>query len=381
MTANPKIAMIGAGAIGGSISALLDENGYHLMVFDKDNNHVEQVNSHGLLVDGLDGKRVYNNLNFQTELTGEFDIIFLAVKSISTRSAIDELPKHLKPNGVLVSLQNGINNDQIMQKFSIDQYIAGVVGYGASNIEPGHIRITSKEKSFVIGFLNGHVDDRIRLVAEVLGVVGEVTVSTNILGDQWGKLAMNCIINPFCAIYDQTFGENVRNKHIRHQMQKVLAEVIAVGEKSGIQFTKLGKKYDIVKFFALHNYMDEITKHKKSLKNKLLNSFEMFKSKLMLFLIISKHGKIKSSIWQDLQHGLKTEIDYLNGYIEVLGDEHNIETPMNTWVTREIRGLEKRIAMGMTYIEAMNDFSKEKELAYNKLRRSETVTLNKKNNN
>ena len=63
----------------------------------------------------------------------------------------------------------------------------------------------------------------------------------------------------------------------------------------------------------------------------------------MLRLIGLKYGQVKSSMWQDLNFGHQTEIDYLNGYISDLGKELGVKTPVNDRVTRKIKNLESKL--------------------------------------
>lgn len=338
-----KIAVIGAGAIGGTLAAELIEQGFSVDCIEKNKKHIEKTNHNGLLVDGIFGKKIYKNLHLQEIPKGIYDIVFLVVKSIHTDKACKEIKKHLNPNGVIVSLQNGINNEQILKNISENNYIAGVVGHGATNIGPGHLRYTSKEKHFVIGRINGKTDTTLKRVANILNKIAPTDISTNIIGDQWGKLAMNCIINPFCAIYNQNFGKNVQNSKIRLQMIRVLTEVIQVGHSLNIKFTKLGGKYNIEKIFLLTNYNNILAKNKLNFISRLKNYFEIFRASLFLHLIILKHGKIMSSLWQDLQKKQKTEIDFLNGYICKKGLSTKISTPENNQVYKEILYLEKKL--------------------------------------
>jgi 2-dehydropantoate 2-reductase len=344
-----KIAMVGAGAIGGTLAAELIEKGQPIDVMDKSRAHLEKVNKDGLFVDGLFGERLYKKIKIMDKLTGTYDVIFLAVKSTVTEQACREIVSNLKNDGVLVSLQNGINNDVIVPIVGTGRYIAGVVGYGATNRGPGHLTITSTERAFVLGRLNGEIDARLREASDILSKVCETECSRNILGDQWGKLVLNCIINPFCAIYDRTFGENVHDAKVRREMQEVLTEAITVGEKAGVKFTKLGGKYDVERLFTIHLIQDvlDITKKAISPTKRVLDLLEypvdLFKGSVMLRMIALKHGKIKSSLWQDLQRGQRTEIDMLNGYICSMGRELGVRTPTNDKVTQEVKELEAKM--------------------------------------
>jgi 2-dehydropantoate 2-reductase len=344
-----RIAIVGAGAIGGTLAARLIEQGYSLTVVDKNPEHIEAVNKHGLLIDGCEETHLHTKLKLHNKLNGLYDVVFLAVKSTHTQEACLEILTHLRPDGLLVSLQNGINNDQIIPLIGKERFIAGVVGFGATYAEPGHITITSKEKDFIVGSLLKQQPDLLTTIQRILGEVAPTEVSLNILGDQWGKLAMNCIINPFCAITNKSFGENVHAGQVRRQMQEILTEVLTVGKEQGIVFTKLAGKYNIENMFLIHVLQDiiDITNRAPSPTKRILDLLEypidIFRGSTWLQLLALKHGKIKSSMWQDLQRHQKTEIDFLNGYVSKKGREAHVATPANDRVVAEIQALEKKL--------------------------------------
>jgi 2-dehydropantoate 2-reductase len=342
-----KIGIVGAGAMGGTIAADLIKAGYSPDIADINKAHRDKVNADGLLIDGALGESICTNIKIMERLEGLYDLIVLAVKSTATKTACEQIKENLNEKGVVVSLQNGVNNEIISGVLGAERLIAGVVGFGATNKGPGHITITSDEKKIVLGRPNGEVDQKLREVARILSASSETELSDNILGDQWGKMAMNCIINPFCAIYDRTFGECVKDKKIRKEMQLVVNEVITVGKRAGVNFTKLGGKIDIEKFFTIHLMQDiiDITSRAVSPTKRVLDLLEypldLFKGSLMLRFITLHHGKIKSSMWQDLDKGSFTEIDNLNGYVADIGKKYWVKTPVNDDVRRKIKELEK----------------------------------------
>lgn len=343
----PKIAIVGAGAVGGSIAAILSEKGYDVTVMDKNQKHVEAITQSGLLIDGMIETKTYKKIIIHTTLTGIYDIIFLAVKSTVTKNAVQEIKVNLAPDGVLVSLQNGINNDLIIPEVGETRFIAGVVGFGATNQGPGHISITSAERIFSIGTVHSANSRLLPAAANILAEVGEVHISENIFAEQWGKLAMNCVINPFCAIHNRTFGENIRHTQTRLEMQKVLTEVIVVGRAAGVTFNKIGGKINLEKVFLIHvlkNTM-HLANHVPSLLEKILAFLaypvDLAKGALVLKVIGRYHGNIMSSMWQDLHMNQKTEIDFLNGYVAKLGRRYRLTTEANDRVVAAITGLEQ----------------------------------------
>ncbi|MEO1649538.1 MAG: 2-dehydropantoate 2-reductase N-terminal domain-containing protein, partial [Pseudomonadota bacterium] len=123
-----RIAIVGAGAVGGHVGAYMARAGHDITAIDAWPAHVEAINAHGMTLEGqtpaecfTQPMRAIHITELQAERArGGFDIAFLSVKSYDTRWASELVKEYLAPGGVVVSLQNAIN----------EQTIADVVGWG-----------------------------------------------------------------------------------------------------------------------------------------------------------------------------------------------------------------------------------------------------------
>ena len=169
-----KIAVIGCGAIGGSVSVDLTEAGLDVTVIDQWPEQVETVRSSGLTVTMPD-REVHAvldaiHLHELASRVPSFDIVFLAVKSYDTRWLVELIEPYLKEDGVVVGLQNGMNNDAIASIVGKQRTIGCVVELSGEIFEPGILqRDTSRDGTwFALGELDGSVTSRVKEIKSIM---------------------------------------------------------------------------------------------------------------------------------------------------------------------------------------------------------------------
>jgi 2-dehydropantoate 2-reductase len=291
-----RIFILGAGAIGSIYGALLSEKTDVSLVGNKA--HVEKINTEGLKIVG-DIKRVF----FPSAITEiksipEKALILLTTKAYDSAEAIRRIKKLLKKDTVILVLQNGIGNEEI-----IDQLVAkkgtvlrGLTTMAAEFLKPGRIRFWRGE---TIVESNGDS----RKIVSIFNQCGlKARPSDRINQEVWNKLVVNCVVNPLTALF------HVRNHKILGESLKALRYSI-VGE-----CTQVAKAEGIALPQNLAVRID-----------KQIASYTNF-----------------SSMYQDVAKGNRTEIDFLNGKIVELGKKHRIETPVNETLVSLIKFLERQ---------------------------------------
>ncbi len=109
-----RITVIGAGAIGGTVGAFLAQAGYDVLLVDVVPEHVRIMNAEGLRITGIRGDRRYPvRAALPEELRGPLEIVLLCVKGHFTEAAMEQYASLLAPDGYIVSLQNGLNEEII----------------------------------------------------------------------------------------------------------------------------------------------------------------------------------------------------------------------------------------------------------------------------
>ena len=199
-----KIAVLGAGAIGSSISADITKAGCDVTVIDQWPAQVEELKKNGLLVQMPDGDvKVPIRALHLCDLASanlEFDIVFLAVKSNDDRWLAEFIRPYLKPDGVLVGTQNGMNDDTLAAIVGRGRTVGCAMELSAEIFTPGLVKRNTTHKTtwFAVGELDGSYTPRVKEIAAILGSVGRCDVTNNIYGAKWTKLIANSMtMGPF----------------------------------------------------------------------------------------------------------------------------------------------------------------------------------------
>jgi 2-dehydropantoate 2-reductase len=199
-----RIAVLGAGAIGSSVGADLTEAGYDVTIIDQWPAQVETLKADGLRIQMTDREvRIPVRALHLCDLASanlEFDIVFLAVKGNDHRWLSEFVKPYLKGDGVLVAIQNGMNDDSIASIVGRSRTVGCVVELSAEIFTPGLVKRNTTHKTtwFAVGELDGYYTPRVKEIAALLGNVGRCDVTNNIYGAKWTKLIANTMtMGPF----------------------------------------------------------------------------------------------------------------------------------------------------------------------------------------
>ena len=159
-----NIVIMGAGAIGSLFGALLSKKN-NVMLIGR-TSHVKAIRKNGLNIE--DKTQLNSKIPAEDSIdkvTFSPDILILTVKSFDTRSAINQAMKIIEDDTVILTLQNGLDNIDVIEKVVDDkQIIAGITTHGAFFSKPGSIRHTGKGKT-ILGELSGKKTGRIKQAA------------------------------------------------------------------------------------------------------------------------------------------------------------------------------------------------------------------------
>ncbi len=297
-----NIVICGAGAIGSLFGAMLSKSNNVLLIGRK--NHVTAIKKSGLIIRGKTNLKV--KISAETT-SGKFsytpDILILTVKSYDTESAIIQVKKIIKPNTIVLSLQNGLDNiDKIKKHLLSEQIIAGVTTHGATFSSPGIINHTGIG-STIIGELNGVITERLKKIVNLFNKVGiETITSKDINKEIWVKAIINSSINPLTTFFQFKNGYLLKNPILKNLVEKITEESTTIANAYRIKIT----------------YEDMI----KKTKNVIISTKENY-----------------SSMLQSFKKGKKTEIDSINGKIVDIGKKHNIKPFMNEILVYSINSL------------------------------------------
>src|SRR5436189_1967053 len=242
-----KIAIVGAGAVGGYAGAHMAQAGEDVTFIDPWPEHVEHMRAHGLRVThardvaefSVSVRALHVTDAQQLAKEAPVDIAFVCMKSYDTAWATMLIRQYLAPDGYVVSLQNCMN----------EETIAGVVGWGktlgciASSItvnlpEPGLIHRGAGKGGaahtvFRAGEVHGRITPRAEEVCRLVAYSDSAKVTNNLWGERWSKLVTNAMANGIAACTGLTGGAMLHDEAIRRFSVRLGSEAIRVGQAHG----------------------------------------------------------------------------------------------------------------------------------------------------
>jgi 2-dehydropantoate 2-reductase len=241
-----------------------------------------------------------------------FEAVFVAVKSYDTEWATQMAVDHVRqPDGVVVDFQNGINDHRVAAVAGRERALGCVILISAGMYEPAHaIRTDRGSAAFKIGEHDGADSPRARRMAEIMSEVAPTVVTTNLWGERWSKLALNCMLNPLAGLSGLGTAE-VRSESVPRRVAAHLgAEVVRVG-------TALGHRIEPILGIAAKRFADAAgAADIEALGREIAADAQ------------SRSGG-RPSMLQDVMKGRRTEIDHLNGFVAAEGRNVGVPTPFN----------------------------------------------------
>jgi 2-dehydropantoate 2-reductase len=253
-----RIAIFGAGAIGGYLAAKLAAAGRVELSIVARGAHLEAIRKDGLrlIEDGQESVHAVTASADAREL-GAQDYVVLALKAHSLGGALDQIMPLLGPQTAVVTMQNGVPwwyfyrnggalegarveavdpGGTIWQRLGPERVIGSVV-YPAVEVDaPGVIRHVDG-KRFSLGEPSGERSERVRILADELIAAGlQAPVRDDIRGEIWVKLWGNLCFNPISALTGSTLEEIVGDEATRALARSMMLEAQAIGEKLGVRF-------------------------------------------------------------------------------------------------------------------------------------------------
>ncbi|MEV4729551.1 2-dehydropantoate 2-reductase [Saccharopolyspora sp. NPDC049426] len=226
-------AVVGGGAIGGTLAFHLARAGHHVTVVDADPAHVAAINEHGLILDRAGSpESVRLSAAVPDAFSGPLDRVLLAVKAQATESAARWLAPRLGPDGYVVSVQNGFNEPVLADHLGWERTLAAFVNIFADRTEPGVIA-DGGPGALVIGEPGGEpVSERVRLLVDDLQAWGPAQASDNVEGFLWAKAGFGAMLAA-TALADEAMADLI-DRH-RPAMRALAGEVFDVAHALGIR--------------------------------------------------------------------------------------------------------------------------------------------------
>lgn len=306
-----KIAIVGAGAIGGYVGAKLALAGEDVTFMVRGAN-LDVIHGRGIkLVTNSGVEHVATNVRATNDYAdaGPQDLVILALKAHQVAAVANDLPRLYGPDTAVVTMQNGIPfwyfhkhggdlagrcvrsvdpSGIISEKIPAGRIIGCVVYPASELVSPGVVRHIEGDR-FPVGELDGTTSERVLKISECFSNAGfKAPVLDNIRAEIWLKLWGNLSFNPISALSHSTLVDICRHPLGRQLAANMMREAQAVATKLGIEF-------------------------RVTLEKRILGA--------------EKVGKHKTSMLQDVEAGRAIEIDALVGSVVELGQLTDTPTP------------------------------------------------------
>jgi 2-dehydropantoate 2-reductase len=300
-TAPLKVAVMGAGAVGCYFGGMLARAGHAVTLIARPQ-HVQAMARAGLRMETKTfDEHVRLAASTDVAAAKDADVVLFSVKSPDTEAAGAALKPFLRPDTLVLCLQNGVDNAQRLRLVLPEHEVAAAVVYVATEMAgPGHLKHHGRGELVIEP---ARASERVAQAFAAAGVPTEI--SDNVRGALWLKLVINCAYNAISAIAQRPYGENVDSEGIWDVMHDVVDECMAVAQADGVQ---------------LPADPHEVTRK-----------------------LVATMPAQYSSTAQDLARHKPTEIDYLNGYVVRRGQALGIATPANRVLWALVRLMEKPV--------------------------------------
>jgi 2-dehydropantoate 2-reductase len=311
------VLLVGAGGIGGVLGTLLASTGVALTVLTTNAQIASALRERGFRLRGDAAGRsgAPHDVLTQAPQTGDFDWVLLAVQPPQVESAARGVLTALGEQGKLVCFQNGLCEERIAQLAGRERVVGAVVAWGASMLEPGLYERTSAG-GFSIGVLPGGDASRLEELARLLEVVGPVTLTDNLMGVRWSKLAINCAVSTLGTLAGERVGSLLRLRLARRLALEIVTEVVSVARAEGVRLEKVAGTVDL-EWLALGHH------------ERLKPSMTLATKHALVLAVGARYRRMRSSMLSALERGREPAVDYLNGEVVERAKRHGLAVPVN----------------------------------------------------
>ena len=307
------IAVVGAGAVGSYFGGMLARAGHPVTLIGRAS-HVDAIERGGLRLQSVTwDEPIPVRATVDLAAVREASVVLICVKTVDTARVAQLIAPHLANGTLVVSLQNGVENADVIARHVDATVVPAVVYVATAMPAPGVVRHHGRG-DLVVGPRtraaagDAALGERLAALVAFFATAGvAVRVSVDVVAELWSKLMVNCAYNAISALAQASYGEMVELAPIRELQRTVVGEVVAVAAASGVELP----------LAAAVAAMERIA--------------PAMPAQL-------------SSTAQDVARRKPSEIDHLNGFVVRRGRELGIATPANQALHALVKLVESRHA-------------------------------------
>ncbi len=290
-----RVAVMGAGGVGGYFGARLAQAG-HQVTFIARGAHLEALRENGLIVESTLGDAQLRDVDATDDpnTLSAVDLVLVSVKLWDTEAAAEAIKPVVGPTTVVISLQNGVQKDEVLRQVIGDESVLGGLCYIAAIIaQPGVIRHTGAMQKLVFGEFDGARSSRAEAIYEACARSGiDVVLSQDIRKAIWEKFVFLVGMSAATTTMRSPIGPIRTNPQARAFLLDLMREAVAVGRAHGVA---LAAEYAEDRLAFCDSLPEVMT----------------------------------SSMRGDLERGGRLELPWLSGAVTALGKAAGVPTPLN----------------------------------------------------
>ena len=304
-----KVAVVGAGAMGCLYAAAFHRAGADVTLVDVNAEHIAAINARGLELDTRAGVETLPLPAVRPENAGEpTDLVVLFTKTFHTDTALSGVSAIIGPNTHVLTLQNGLGNDEaVARHVAHDQVIAGVSTLPSDLVGPGRVRSHGEGGSKIYPAFGGDTAFA-RRVADLLTAGGLPThLEPDIRAAIWSKAIFNAAMNTLCALTRRTPGFLGSHEEAKALIRAVVLEGVAAANASGVAIES----------------------------QPILD---------LTVVSVTDHADHEASMLQDVKAGRPTEVDAINGAIVRAAQAAGVAVPVTETLLRLVKLEDAKLA-------------------------------------
>ena len=331
-----RVAVVGAGAVGGYIGGKLAQAGHDVRVIDGWVAHIDKIRRDGLLISepGRSDKVHVEALHLcdvQSLIRTPIDVALVCTKSYDTAWAAMMIRPYISASGCVVSVQNSLNEEDIAAVVGWERTlgcIASTISVAAPH--PGEVSRArtpggSDYTVFRVGEVHGRQTPRAARLVDLLGSVDSAKVTTNLWGERWSKLVTNSMHHGILGSTGISDHSLMRDDRTRSLAIRCAGEAISVALALGHQLEPILRMPATLWLQASQGDAGALSELEAGWRRWMERSKE-------------PHF---GSIGQDLAKGRRTEIDYVCGYVVAKGAQIGVRTPMQSALLALVKRVER----------------------------------------
>lgn len=333
-----KIGIVGAGNIGQVLGVSLASEGFDIELVTRSPKGIRIDNACVFEIAGDFGDKTYliPTVEKMDDMTEGKDIIFIATRTFDIVNACKQVLPKLKENGVIVTIQNVFSIDKVAKVLPSSKSVCMYLDFVCTKDE--NIMRVNDLNGLTLGCYNKDAFEKMQLVQQVLETFCTVHITNDIFGFTLGRNIMNSTISCLGAISGLRLGEILSSRRGKFLFTKIITEAINLATRFKIQVLPYNGQFDYYLFTS------------NTFKGRLYR-------KRMLKILKMNNGNVKSSVLDDIEHGKKTEIEFLLGGIIRYAEKFKIDTRYMKAVytmIKEIEAGERRINANAFFDEKLN---------------------------